>query len=106
MLARAKESGGQVAEQVTLEINNGKGYIKGNITRADQLIKNPDGSFSIVETKLTNRTRLTKGQRTAKAYVDGGDQYFIVHTNNDALGIHKRDNIQITNYSISTKYIY
>ncbi len=41
---------------------NEKENVKGNRTKPDQLIRNSDGSYTYVETKLTGSTNLTKGQ--------------------------------------------
>ena len=54
---------GNAEGEITLVPLNGKGNVKGNRTRVDVLIKNQDGTFTIVEAKLTNTTRKTTGQK-------------------------------------------
>ena len=72
-LKRAVDGGKNVSSQTRLVPQNGKGNVKGNRTNTDQLIKNDDGTFSIVETKRSSTTPLSKGQKAAQKHVDNGN---------------------------------
>ena len=49
-----------------------------NRTTVDQLIKNNDDTYIIVETKLSDKTPLSKGQKRAREQVENGNQKFEV----------------------------
>lgn len=52
--------------QVRLVPDNGKGNIVGNRSTVDQLIPNNDCTYTVVETKLTNKSRLSSGQKAVR----------------------------------------
>ncbi len=54
--------------------------MESGIFYVDQLIHNSDGTWTIVETKLSNHTQLSTGQRRAKANVEKGDGMFEVRS--------------------------
>ena len=66
-----KSSDKSAASEVTLVPQNGEGNIKGNRTRVDILHGNNDGTFQIIEFKLTDKTPLSKGQTKAWNQVHG-----------------------------------
>ncbi len=101
-LQEAKDRGENVQGQVTLVPQNGKGNVKGNRTRTDQLIKDKDNTYIIGETKLTNRTSPTKGQRAANNHVGSDGGYFEVRTDVPEFGIKRGDKIFVKEY----KFIY
>lgn len=76
----------------------GKGNVKGNRTNTDQLIKNEDGTFTIVETKRSSSTRLSKGQREAKEHVEKGNGIFEVRSERPEQGLYVGDKIKVKEY--------
>ena len=98
-LKRAIGDGKNVSSQTRLVPKNGKGNVKGNRTNADQLIKNKDGSFTIVETKRSSTTPLTKGQKAAQKHVNSGNGIFEVRSNRPNQGLHKGDKIRVKEYN-------
>lgn len=90
-MKRAIGDGKNVSSQTRLVPKNGKRNVKGNRTNADQLIKNKDGSFTIVETKRSSTTPLTKGQKAAQKHVNSGNGIFEVRSNRPNQGLHKGD---------------
>ena len=98
-LKRAIGGGKNVSSQTRLVPKNGKGNVKGNRTNADQLIKNKDGSFTIVETKRSSTTPLTKGQKAAQKHVNSGNGIFEVRSNRPNQGLHKGDKIRVKEYN-------
>jgi RHS repeat-associated protein len=80
MLQKSIDQGLEVYDQVLLVPLNGLGNIKGNRTYVDQLIHNSDGTWTIVETKLSNHTPLSKGQRRAMLEVEEGNGMFEVRS--------------------------
>jgi hypothetical protein len=103
-LKKAKERGLDVAGEVRLVLQNGEGNVKGNITIADQLIKNEDGTYTIVETKLRSTTDYTKNQKKAKNHVNNGNKYFEIRSDVDELGLKKGDVIIVTDYQRLNKH--
>ena len=83
---------------------NGQGNIKGNRTTVDQLLKNEDETFSIVETKLNKTTSLTTGQKAASQHVGEKGGWFEVRSNIPDWGIYKNDKIFIKSYNRRNKY--
>ena len=73
--------------------------VYGARTNADQLIKNKDGSFTIVETKRSSTTPLTKGQKAAQKHVNSGNGIFEVRSNRPNQGLHKGDKIRVKEYN-------
>ena len=80
MLQKSIDQGLEVYDQVLLVPQNGLGNIAGNRTYVDQLIHNSDGTWTIVETKLSNHTPLSKGQRRAMLEVEEGNGMFEVRS--------------------------
>lgn len=97
-LKRAVDGGKNVSSQTRLVPQNGKGNVKGNRTNTDQLIKNDDGTFSIVETKRSSTTPLSKGQKAAQKHVDNGNGIFEVRSNRPEQGLSKGDKIRVKEY--------
>ena len=69
---------------------------------SDQLIKNSDGTYSIVETKLSSKTPLSKGQKAVQKHVNQGNGVFEVRSNKG--GLSKGDKIQVKEYRRENKY--
>jgi len=104
-LNEAKSKGEKVASQIRLVPKNGNGNINGNRTNADQLTKKSNGKYKITETKLRQGTsKLSKGQRTAREYVESGNQDFEVRSNNQDIGLEKGQTIQVDEYEVKYKY--
>ena len=103
---KAISEGQDVKGQIRLVPLNGLGNIKGNRTTVDQLIRNEDGTYSIVETKLRSSTDLSKGQKAAKHHIDFGENggWFEVRSNIPGWGIYKNDKIFIKSYNRKNKY--
>lgn len=101
-LKASKKAGKNVTSQVRLVPENGKGNVKFNRTNSDQLIKNSDGTYSIVETKLSSKTPLSKGQKAAQKHVNQGNGVFEVRSNKG--GLSKGDKIQVKEYRRENKY--
>ncbi|MCK4707675.1 MAG: hypothetical protein KAU21_03580, partial [Gammaproteobacteria bacterium] len=72
----AIDAGKNVTGRNRLVPQNGKGNKKGNRTDTDQLIKNDDGTYSIVETKLRSKTQQSVGQNAAEKQVKSGGGMF------------------------------
>ena len=62
-LAKSIAEGKDVRGQITLVPLNGGGNVKGNRSRLDQLIRNDDNTYSVIETKLRHSTKLSPGQK-------------------------------------------
>lgn len=75
-----------------------------NRPRVDVLIKNQDGTFTIVEAKLTNTTRKTTGQKTMQQYITNGGSKVVVRSSNKRLRLSKNETITVTNYKVVVKY--
>ena len=97
-MAKSLSEGKNATGRNRLVPNNGKGNVKGNGTNTDQLIKNEDGTFDIVETKLSKKTKLSKGQKAAKKNVEEGNGEFEIRNNQPSLGLKKGDKIKVNNY--------
>lgn len=97
-LKKAIDRGENVSSQTRLVPKNGKGNVKGNRTNTDQLIKNEDGTFTIVETKRSSSTRLSKGPREAKKYVEKGNGIFEVRSERPEQGLYVGDKIKVKEY--------
>ncbi len=100
--AKAISSGKDVTGRVRLVPKNGKGNIKGNRTDVDQLIKNDDGTYTIVETKRSSKTPLSKGQNAAKKQVEQGNGTFEVRSNKGK--INRGQIIRVKEYNRINKY--
>lgn len=62
------------------------------------MIKNDDGTFSIVETKRSATTRQSGGQKAAQGNVESGGGKFEVRTNRPSQGLRKGDIIEVKEY--------
>lgn len=102
-LAAAKASGKNVEGQIRLVPKNGKGNISGNRSTVDQLIDNGDGTFTVVETKLTNKSRPSTGQKAVMKHVkEGGGK---MELRSDFGEVKKAgDEIFVSDYQIKYKY--
>ena len=103
-LEEAKVNGLKVEGEIRLVLDNGQGNIKGNRTTVDQLIKNNDGTYTIVETKLRKTTPLSKRQESAKNHVENDLGIFEVRSDKTPFGLTKGEPIRVTNYVIKYKY--
>ena len=103
-LQRAKDSGLDVAGEVRIVPQNGIGNKKGNRTTVDQLIRNEDDTYTIVETKLRSTTNLSPGQSKARKHVEKGSQKFEIRSKVDELNLHVGDAIIVTDYKRINKY--
>ncbi len=97
--------GKDVVDHVTLVPQNGLGNVKCNRTVTYQLIRNSDGTYSIIETKLPSKTQLTKGQTRSHNHVGATGGYFEVRSNIKQWNIEKGTKIFVKDYKIECKYI-
>ena len=102
--AKAVSEGKDVKGQINLVPLNGEGNKKGNRTIVDQLIRNEDGTFYIVETKLRSSTNLSKGQKVAEQHIRNGNGYFEIRTKIDGWDFEKGGIIKINNFKRINKY--
>ena len=103
-LNKAIKRGENVSSNARLVPQNGKGNIKGNRTDVDQLIKHDDGTYTIVETKRTASTPLSKGQKEAKMNVEESFGIFEIRTNIPEQNLKKGEKINIIEYRRINKY--
>ena len=103
-LQKSIDEGLDVSGRNRLVPENGKGNVNGNRTDTDQLIKNDDGTFKVVETKRTSTTKTSKGQEAAKEHVENGNGVFETRTNQPSQGLKKGDKIKVTDYERRNKY--
>ena len=103
-LQSARDEGKNVSGRNRLVPQNEIGNVKGNRTDTDQLIKNGDGTFSIVETKRSSSTRQSTGQNAAQEHVKSGGGRFEVRTNQPSQGLRKGDIIEIREYNRINKH--
>lgn len=104
-LANARKKGKKVSSQTRLVQKNGKGNVKGNRTNADQLIKNEDtGDYSLIETKRSSSSLLSKGQKSAKEHVENGDGIFEVRSRDPIQNLRPGDEFKIRDYKRIDKY--
>lgn len=97
-LAKSVSEGKDVTGRNRLVPQNGKGNVKGNRTDTDQLIKNKDGTYTIVETKLSSKTKQSTGQNASQKNTNSGSGVFETRTNQPSQGIRKGDKIQVKEY--------
>lgn len=107
-LKELKAKGVNAEGNVTLVPQNGNGNVKGNRTRADALIKNDDGTFTIMEYKLSKKTKLSTGQSVSQSHTLGKKKkgkvaYFEARSDNKKLSIKKGDKIPVRDYKVETK---
>ncbi len=103
-LAKTISSGKNTTGRNRLVPQNGKGNVKRNRTDTDQLIKNDDGTFSIVETKLSSTTRQSSGQKAAQKNTTSGSGIFEIRNNQPSQGLKKGDKIQVRDYTRKNKH--
>jgi hypothetical protein len=103
-LQTTRNEGKNVTGRNRLVPQNGSGNVPGNRTDTDQLIKNDNGSFSIVETKRSSTSKLSKGQNAAKENVESGDGMFEIRTNQPQQGLKKGDIIHVEEYMRKNKH--
>ena len=101
-LAKSIAEGKDVRGQITLVPQNRGGNVKGNRTKVDQLIKNDDNTYTIIETKLRPSTKLSPGQRKALEHVESGNRMFEVRSSDWTENYKKL--IEVREYKIITKY--
>ena len=104
-LAKLDAAGVDYEGNIRLVPKNGKGNVKGNRTNTDALIKNSDGTYSIREYKLTNKTKLTKGQNRSKEHVENGSQDFEVRSDIKKWNLEKGDVIKVKDYKVEYEEI-
>ncbi|MCM1491121.1 MAG: hypothetical protein NC095_09900, partial [Muribaculum sp.] len=97
-----RAQGKNVSEQVTLVPKNGEGNVKGNRIRADALVKEKDGTTTVVEAKRSSTTRLSTGQEKAKRHIENGNKKFEVRSNKD--GYKKNQEIRVDKWDRKNKY--
>jgi len=97
-LAKSVAEGKNVSGRNRLVPQNGKGNVKGNRTDTDQLVKNKDGTYTIVETKLSSKTRQSTGQKSSQKNTNNGSGVFETRTNQPSQGLRKGDKIQVKEY--------
>ncbi len=106
VINQLKESGLEVYDHLRLVPLNGIGNVKGNRTTVDVLVRNEDGkTFTIIEIKLRESTKLSDGQKVAREHVKNGDGIFKIRSSkiNDT-PLKKQQTIKVTNYIKRTKY--
>ncbi len=57
-----------------------------------------ESRFSIVETKRSSTTHLSKGQKAAREHVDNGNGIFEVRSNRPGQGLSKGGKIRVKDY--------
>lgn len=68
------------------------------------IVKDKDGNYIIVETKLTNKTPLTKGQKAASDYIKSGGQQFEIRSDIPQFNLSKGQTIEVKDYIRKNKY--
>lgn len=108
-LAKLDADGVNYKGNINLVPQNGKGKVKGNSTYADALIKNDDGTYTIIEYKLTSKTQLRPGQNASKKHVqgEGSNQEFEVRSKigdtEKGWSLQPGDKIKVKEYKIEVK---
>ena len=103
-LGKAISDGIDVKGQVRLVPENGVGNVKDNRSTIDQLIRNEDGTYSVVETKLRSTTPMSKGQKAVQQHVGANGGWFEVRTEISEWELNKKDRILIKDYNRKNKY--
>lgn len=67
-------------------------------------MKNKDGSYTLIEIKLTSKTRYSKGQKEAIDQITGPIKKFEVRRDIPEFGITKGETITIENFILNNKY--
>lgn len=99
-----RDSGEDIATQVTLVPLNGNGNIKGNRIRTDAIVRNKDGGFTIIETKRSSTTRLSEGQKAAMDQILNNNKMFEVRSNIKEFGYKRGQIIKIDEWKRINKY--
>ena len=103
-LNEAIQRGDDVVSQVTIVPLNGKGNVKGNRSRVDQLVRNKDGSYTVREAKRTNKTRLTRGQQATQDHIGKHGGMFEIRKDIEPWNLQKNKHIFIKNFERKNKY--
>ena len=103
-LNEAIQRGDDVVSQVTIVPLNGKGNVKGNRSRADQLVRNKDDSYTVREAKRTNKTRLTRGQQATETHIGKNGGMFEIRKDIEPWDLQKNKQIFIKNFERKNKY--
>ena len=98
----SKAAGLSVEGEVRLVPLNGKGNVKGNRSTVDQLIDNGDNTYSIIETKLSPHSKLSKGQKATRLQVE--ESTGMMEVRSDVFSHKKGDVIYVKDYNIRYKY--
>ncbi|MEE9363951.1 MAG: 3-coathanger stack domain-containing protein [Cellulophaga sp.] len=104
-LTKLDKDGVDYAGNIRVVPKNGKGNAPKNRTNADALINNGDGTYTIIEYKLTTSSRLSTGQRAAKNYINKkySRKKFEIRSNIDKWKLKAGDEIKIREYKIEYK---
>ena len=105
VLQRSIDQGLEVYPQVLLVPQNGLGNIAGNRTYVDQLIHNSDDTWTIIEVKLSNHTRLSDGQTAAMKQVLKGNGWFEVRSKSNPY-FFQGQQIHVDHWSRLDKFVY
>ena len=100
----ARARGDDVVTNVRLVPKNGKGNVTGNRSNVDQLIRNEDGTYTVVETKLTPKSKPTKGQSETIKQVKNGSGEMEVRSTVESFELIPGSVIQVNDYQILYKY--
>jgi hypothetical protein len=82
--------GHSTANQVTLDVATSNGTVR---VRADQLIKNESGEFTLVEAKASNTARLTTNQSQAFPILADGGTATVAGKNGAGVGLAAGDTV-------------
>ncbi len=99
-----RDEGSDVVTQKRLVPQNGVGNVVGNRTNVDGLVKNSDGTYSIVETKLSDAANLSPGQQAAQEHILNGSGLFEVRSNIPEFGLQSGSRIKVKEYKVVYKY--
>ncbi len=80
-------------------------YAERGMFYVDQLIHNSDGTWTIIEVKLSNHTRLSDGQKAAMLEVKKGNGMFEVRSRNNSY-FSQGDVIQVYDWQRVDKFVY
>ena len=103
-IGKTISDGIDVKGQVRLVPENGVGNVKGNRSTVDQLIRNEDGTYSVVETKLRSTTPMSKGQNAIQQHVGTNGGLFEIRTEIPEWSLDKGSKIEVKEYIRKNKY--
>ena len=103
-LEAAKASGEDVVSNVRLVPENGIGNIKGNRSDVDQLIRNNNGTYTVVETKLTPKSKPSRGQEMVHNQVEKGTGRMEVRSTIEEFNLSPGSIIEVSDYRLIFKY--